>query len=63
MPFALVADVDQHHVAFDPQDAALDDLVQLHFLGSPGDFLGRHALQRGIELLLPFFLGKIQSSN
>ena len=39
--FALVAHVDQHDVALDAEHAALDDLVQLHFLGSPGDFLGR----------------------
>ncbi len=60
--FALVADVDQDHVALDAKHAALDDLVQLHLLGSPGDFLGRNALQRGVKLLLPFFLAKIQSS-
>ena len=47
--FALVTHVDQHEVAFDAEHAALDDLVQLHFLGRPGDLLGRDALQRGVQ--------------
>ena len=61
--FALVPDIDQDNVAFDAQDAALDDFVELHFLSCPGDFLGRHALQGGIELDLPFLVAKVQSSN
>ena len=61
--FALVAHVDQDDVALDAQHAAFDDLVQLHLLSRPSDFVLGRALQGVVKLLLPFFLGKIQSSN
>ena len=54
--FALVADVDQHDVAFDAKDAAFDDLIQVHFLGCPGDFLRRRALQGGVKLVSAILL-------
>ena len=60
--FALVAHVDQHDIAFNAKHAPDDDLVQLHFLGGPGDFLGRNALERFVQLMLPFFFAKIESS-
>ena len=44
--FALVADVDQDDVAVDAEDASFDDLIELHFLGGPGNFLGSEALQQ-----------------
>ena len=48
--FALVAHVDQHHVALDAEHAALDDFVEFHLLGRPGDFLSSDALQRGVSV-------------
>ena len=61
--FALVADIDQHDVAFDAKHPSGDDLVQLHFLGCPSDFVGRGAVERRGQFMLPFFFSKIESSN
>ena len=58
--FALVADVDQHEVAFGAKHAALDDLIDGHFLGAPPDFLGGGILHRQGELLLPFLFAEVQ---
>ena len=57
--FALIADVDQDHVALDPQDAPLDDLIDGDFLGSPLQFFRRHRFQGFGEFLLPFLLRKV----
>ena len=38
--FALVADVDQHQIAFDAEHAPLDDLVECYIIAAPFDFIG-----------------------
>jgi len=58
--FALVAHVDQHDVALDAEHASLDDFVQFHLLGGPGDFVGGHALERVVQFMLPFLFAKIE---
>ncbi len=61
--FALVSHVDQHVVAFGPQHAAVDDLVDRHFLGAPLDFLGRGRLHGGGEFLLPLLVAEVQAAD
>ena len=54
--FALVADVDQHEVAFDAEHAPFDDLVERDIAAAPVDFVGVGAAQGGGQFLFPFFL-------
>ena len=61
--FALIAHIDQHDVAFHTENAALNDLVQVHFLRRPVDLLRGFAFGGRLELDLPFFFREIQRSN
>ena len=60
---ALVAHVDQHEVAFHPQHAAGDDLVDGDLGAAPLDILGPVAFQGLAEFLFPFLVAEIEAPN
>jgi hypothetical protein len=53
--FAFISHIDEHHVAFDAQDLALHDLIEVHLLSSPVEVLGLVALHGVVKLVLPIF--------
>ena len=61
--FALVADVDQDEVAFDADHAPYHDLIHAMSLPPLARSLGRGALHRGGQFLLPLLLAEIEVTN